>query len=223
MFLVALSCAGFPVATAEQYWIAWEGDDFPENQGWERVWGNWDGQYEGPGAIRTLEDGILTYDSLYDDGVYDFSKMNRPGQMDPDPGELFIVEWRLKIDHVVGYTDPGVGITSDEAWLLGLAYGYDRIYSVYEDYAVIPIDPGMFHSYRIISPDMRDYHLYVDGELAHHGAFWHWVGASQITWGEGTQGAASVHRWDYFRFGAVPEPSSALLLGLSLLIRRDRR
>jgi hypothetical protein len=115
-------------ASADQYWIAWEGDDFPENQGWTRVWGNWDGQYEGPGAIRTLENGILTYDSLYDDGVYDFSEMYRPGQMDSGSGELFVMEWRLNVEQVDSwYGDPGVVLSSDEAWVVGLRFAYDRI------------------------------------------------------------------------------------------------
>jgi len=219
-FMVAVCVS---IAHAERYWIAWEGEDFPENEGWTRVWGNWDGQYEGPGAIRTLEDGILTYDSLYDDGVYDFSVMYRPGQMDPEPGELFVMEWRLNVEEVDSwYGDPGVVLSSDEAWVLGLRFAYDRIYSVFEDYLEIPFTAGGFHTYRVESADMRQYDLYIDSELARHGTFTHSVGPSEVTWGEGVQGVASLHHWDYFRFGVVPEPTSALLLGLGLLIRRDR-
>jgi len=198
--------------SADQYWIAYEGNDFPENEGWTRVWGNWDGQYEGPGAIRTLEDGILTYDSLYDDGVYDFSKMYRPGQMDPGPGELFVMEWRLKVDQVDGRADPTVWVSSDDAWLLGLEFGYDRIYSVFEDYLQIPFAPEVYHAYRVESTDMREYDLYVDGEVARSGALRHLVGPSDIGWGDSIQGAASLHRWDYFRFGVVPEPSGLALV-----------
>jgi hypothetical protein len=217
--LLVAGCAS--VAGADPYWIAWEGDDFPENQGWTRVWGNWDGQYEGPGAIRTLEDGILTYDSLYDDGVYDFSKIYRPGQMDPGPGEVFVMEWRLKVDQVEGwFTDPGVVVSSDEAWVLGLDFGYDRVFSAFEDYLEIPFTPGVFHAYRVVSADMRAYDLFIDDELAHYGTFKHLVGPSEVGWGDGVQGAASLHRWDYFRFGVVPEPSSAWLLGLALVARR---
>ncbi|MFH1745772.1 MAG: PEP-CTERM sorting domain-containing protein [Planctomycetota bacterium] len=214
--LLMVICGSIP-AQAEPYWIAWEGDDFPENEGWERVWGNWDGQYEGPGAIRTLEDGILTYDSLYDDGVYDFSLMYRPGQLDPGPGELFVMEWRLKVEQVDSwYADPGVTLSSDERWIVGLRFAYDRIYSVFEEYLEIPFSPGVFHEYRAASGDMREYDLYIDDELSHHGTFLETFAfpASRVTWGEGVQGVASLHHWDYFRFAVVPEPSSLALLSL---------
>ncbi len=84
------------LARASPYWIAWEGNDFPENQGWERYWGDWQGHQHGHGADRTLQDGVLRYDSLFDDGVYDCSIMERPAQTDPGIAELFVAEWRLK-------------------------------------------------------------------------------------------------------------------------------
>ncbi len=212
------------IARADTYWIDWEGDDWPENQGWTRVWGNWEGQYEGPGASRTLEDGILTYDSLYDVGVYDFSRIHRPGQTDPGPGELFVAEWRLKVSQVVGRADPTVGICSDDAWCLGLEFGYDRLYSVFEDYLAIPFEGGAFHCYRVVSPNMQTYALYIDDQLARQGTFAHLVVSSEISWGDGVQGAASLHSWDYFRFGVVmPEPSSVLLLVLSVVCCGRRR
>jgi hypothetical protein len=31
MFLAVLLYATVPLATADQYWVAWEGNDFPEN------------------------------------------------------------------------------------------------------------------------------------------------------------------------------------------------
>ena len=37
---LALLLAGPAVAFAEPYWIAWEGDALPEEQGWERNWGD---------------------------------------------------------------------------------------------------------------------------------------------------------------------------------------
>jgi len=157
-------------AYGSPYWVSWEGEGetagLPEEFGWTRVWGNWDGQYQGPGANRTLEDGILTYDSLYDPGVYDFSRMHRLGQTDPAPGELFVMEWRLRVDEVVGFSDPGAGVCSDEAWALGFTFAYDRAYSVFEDFAAIPFVPGVFHDYEVISANMRTYDLYIDGELA---------------------------------------------------------
>lgn len=221
--LLAVLALGVWSANATPYWIDWEGDDWPENQGWTRVWGDWEGQYHGSGANRTLQDGVLTYDSLYDPGVYDFSRMHRPGQTDPAPGELFVMEWGLKVDEVVGFSDPGAAVCSDEAWALAFTFAYDRAYSVFEDFAPIPFVPGVFHEYEVISANMRTYDLYVDGELARQGTFNHLVVSSEITWGEGAQGSASVHEWDYFRFGVVPEPCGLVLLVWVLAWRVPRR
>ncbi len=222
--MAALTAALGASSLADQYWISWDGTDWPENQGWTRIWGNWDGLYQGEGAHRTLEDGVLTYDSLFDDGVYDFSRVYRPGQMDPAPGELFVMEWRLKVLQVDGYADPDVGVSSNDAWRLGLEFGYDRIYSIFEGYLEIPFAAGAWHSYAVVSSDMRTYDLYIDGELAREGNFVHLVSPGRIGWGDAIQGAASLHSWDYFRFGVVPEPVPlvmVLVVGASVV--RGRR
>ena len=190
---------------AEPYWIEWEGDDWPENENpaWERNWGNWNGQYHG-GAYRTLENGILTYDSLYDFGVFDFYEMDRAGEMDPGPQQVFIMEWRVKVEQVVGYCgDPGVSVTSDSSRKVGFDYWVDHVESVFEPGVIIPIAPGVFHDYRLVSADMAGYKLYIDGQLARVGSFWQGVSPAYVAWGDGCQGGASFHEWDYFRFGAV--------------------
>jgi len=222
--LILALAAGVP-ALATPYWIAWEGDDFPENQGWTRNWGNYQGQYQG-GAYRTLEDGILTYDSLYDPGVFDGSFVQMPGQIDPDPGELLVVEWRLKVDDLVGWSqyDPALAVKSDEAWVMGLGFGVEQVLSVFEEGVSAAIKPGVFHSYVLRSPDMRTYELFIDGQLALQGVFVHRAGKSYVGWGDAVQGGASLHHWDYFRFGVVvPEPGSVALLGAVIACCGRRR
>jgi len=212
---VLVAALGVPVmpAGAEEYWITYEGNDLPEDEGWERNWGNWDGQYEGDGAIRTLEDGILTMDSLFDLGVYDFAYVERPGQVDPGPGETFVMEWRALVEETTGepYFDAGVGVGSDDAWLLGFGLYPDAVVSSFED-VTVPIEPGVFHEYRAVSTDMRTYELYIDAEVALTGNFWHGLTESYLTWGDGCQGVASRTLWDYVRVGVIPEPSSFFLL-----------
>lgn len=210
----ALGALALP-AGAEPYWITYEGNDLPENEGWNRYWGNADGEYQGPGAYRTVEDGILTMDSLYDLEVYDFVEMTLPGQIDPDPGETFIAEWRLKVEQVDGLIDPAVWIFSDTAMVLGFDYGVSFMRSVFENYRVIPITPGMFHEYRLISADMHIYELYIDGAIAIEGQFSQNLGQSTVGWGDNAHPAACRTQWDYFRFGVVPEPD-AIFLFLSL-------
>jgi hypothetical protein len=222
-FALLAALTGVGVAFATPYWIDWDGTDWPENQGWTRNWGNWNGQYQGPGAYRTLENGILTYDSLYDPGVADFYFMERPGQIDPSPGEVFVMEWRLKIDVVNGAGDPGIAVFSDGAWALGYTYASDHLRSMFESYLSIPFEPGLWHEYRVTSADMRAYDLYIDGELAHHGTLEQAVTQSHVGWGDCAQGASSLHHWDYLRYGVVPEPYACHLMLLWVALWRGAR
>ena len=101
-FVVAALGGLASMAGAAEYWITYEGNALPEDEGWNRYWGDADGEYHGDGAIRTVQDGILTMDTLHDPWIYDYAQLFLPGQIDPDPGELFVMEWRLKIDQVDG-------------------------------------------------------------------------------------------------------------------------
>ena len=220
LVLISALCAFTASATAEPYWITYEGNDLPENEGWTRYWGNADGEYQGDGAIRTVEDGILTMDTLHDPWIYDYAQLFLPGQIDPEPGELFVMEWRLKIDQVDGSIDPSIGVCSDTAMSVWFVFDEDSFYSHHEGSDEIPIVPGVFHEYRMISPDMEVYELYVDGDLALAGTFWQGVGFSEIGWGASGQPLASRSHWDYARFGVIPEPSSMLLILATLGVTR---
>ena len=192
-------------ATADQYWIAYEGNDFPENEGWLRLW-------YGAEANRWIEDGALVIDSLHDIGIADFYDMHMNGQLDPEPGETFVLEWRLLVEEVVGHYDPGVGVFSDEKWGVGLDFREDRVVSVFEDGVAAEFEAGVFHRFELRSADMRHYDLWIDGEVAMLGDFWHGLSASSVGWGDFVQGSASLSRWDYVRFGVIPEPQVSLLL-----------
>jgi hypothetical protein len=97
---LGLAAALFAVAStvvADEYWVSYQGNDFPENEGWVRTFG--DG-----GAIRTLKNGALVLDSLRSVSIFDFYDRLRP--IDPDPGELFIMRWRLMIELGIHLTQP---------------------------------------------------------------------------------------------------------------------
>jgi len=227
LFVVA-AALGVMVSTAgaDEYWLTYEGNDLPENEGWERHWGNDEGSHEGEGAIRTVEDGILTMDSMYDLRVYDYACHYLYGELDPDPGELFVAEWRVYIEDWVGdygHWDSKVSICSDEGWLLAFGLFPDHVESQFEGDVYIPITPDVFHEYLLVSWDMRAYELYIDGELALLGSFWDDHLSSKFSWGDCVSGAASLAHWDYVRFGAVPEPEAGLLLALGLLAWRNPR
>ncbi len=217
-------------AVAEPYWVAWEGDCLPEEQGWTRFWGDWDGAYHGSGAVRTIADGVMTMDSLYDPGVYDLAHMHRP--IDPAMGETFIAEWRLCVDAVVGGgplpSDPVVTIYSDQQTLLAFRYSADGVRNFFEWELFVPLTLGTFNSFRVESTDMQAYTFWVNGAFAFSGEFRPSAGSSEFAWGDSCQGVASLTHWDYVRFGAVvPEPATGpallLLLAACCARRRPRR
>ena len=215
LLLFTLAALGALVTTAgaEPYWVTYEGNDFPENEGWTRYWGNWDGPYEGDGAIRTLQDGILTMDSLFDPGVYDYYRVDRPRQIDPGPAEFFVMEWRGLVEEMSPgtYFAAGLVVGSDDGWQLGFGIYPDAVVSSFEDVSV-PVEPGLFHEYRAVSANMRTYELYIDGELALTGDFWEGLTRSRVSFGEGVLGMAARARWDYARFGVIPEPGALVLM-----------
>jgi hypothetical protein len=223
MLTFVLAALGVLVASAgaDEYWITYEGNDLPENEGWNRSWGNDDGEHDGDGAYRTVEGGILTMDSLYDLRVYDYAYRRLPGEVDPNPGELFVAEWRVMVDETIGDgRDSMLVVGSDSAMQLALGLFPDHIDSQFEDDVYISIAPGVFHQYRVLSWNMQTYELYVDGDLAHQGTLWQGSLESWLAWGDGVRGAASRSHWDYVHFGVVPEPRSAAVFALGLFAWR---
>jgi hypothetical protein len=215
-------------AVGEPYWVAWEGDSLPEEQGWTRSWGDWSGLYHGVGSVRTVADGVMTMDSLYDFGVFDYVHMER--SMDPGPGETFVAEWRVCVDAVVSagppHEDPVVTIYSDQHTLLAFGYWPDGVRSLFEPDLFVPLTLGAFNSFRVESTNMQEYTFWVNGLFAFAGNFHGTPGSSEFAWGDSVCGVASLTRWDYLRFGAViPEPSTAvvLLLGACCAAARLRR
>src|SRR5262245_3165514 len=108
VFLSGLLLAATVSARAEQYWVAWEGNDYPENEGWERI-------VDGPGpATRSIHEGVMTLDGRWDRQVDDYYRMDRT--LDPGMGESFVLQWRVRVVEVIGNPlglyDAGVGIFS---------------------------------------------------------------------------------------------------------------
>jgi len=194
-------------APAEPYWITWEGADYPENQGWERI-------TYGGGCDRWLEDGAMVLDGLASTDVSDFYRLD--ASMDIGPDEFFLTEWRLRVDEVPGWEDPGINMTSLDQAMLTIAYSADR-FSILDEHIWIDFAPGVFHEYSLKSYDLVTYTLHIDGELAHTGQYTPAGWDSCVQWGDYGQDFRSLSTWDYVRFGVVPEPASALL-GLAALL-----
>jgi hypothetical protein len=204
-FVVAALGVLVAQAGADEYWIAYEGDDFPENEGWIRIWNP-------PLAERWIEDGALVIDSRASGATNEWYEWY-PEWVNPEPGELFIARWRLRVDEVsIGWRDPTIGLYGDDYWGVGFNLNEDTIESVFEDDMSAHFEPQEFHDFEFRSADMRAYELYIDGFLAIEGSFWLSLSFSRVAWGDGVSGGASLTHWDYFRFGVVPEPGSLLLV-----------
>jgi hypothetical protein len=210
----ALGLLAAPVG-AEEYWITYEGNDFPEDEGWTRT-------TYGGGAERSLEDGALVLDGREDNSIVDSYSMRRP--IDPEAGELFIMRLRLRVDELTsGPWDPAFGVSSDESWSVGFQLSETRIFNIDDPDMSASFEPGVFHRFEVRSSDMRNFELRIDDSIALTGPFTHIVTASKVSWGDQTVGGASLSRWDYFEFGVVAEPASGALLGIGLLGRRCTR
>ncbi len=219
LVLKLLLVAGVP-ALATPWWEAYEGDVFPEDQGWTRVHGSIPAQ-------RWIDNGVLFIDSRASPLIYDYYEMVFDHPVDPGLGETFVMRWRLKVDATT-YYDQEIGVTSDAAGpdeFYSAAFGFraDAIVSVFE-HTSAPFAPGVFHDFELRSSNMRTYELYIDQTPAMDGLFTEVFGPPRVAWGDAGYGSSSLAEWDYVRFGVTPEPGALLtvLAGGLLYARRTR-
>ncbi len=193
---------------AEPWWLAWEGETWPEDSGWLRT-------TYGGGDERSLHDGVMTLDGRASIDSSDFYRTYH--SLSLDPGQTFVMEWRLRVLAVSGFADPGVSALSEGNGVVFLWYTENSIYSMLEG-EWVPFVPGVFHDYWLMSTDMRNYTLLIDSQPAYQGQFVSSGGPSEVDWGDVTQGASSLSDWDYFRVGIVPEAPTGLLVGFVGLV-----
>ncbi|MEW6197344.1 MAG: PEP-CTERM sorting domain-containing protein [Planctomycetota bacterium] len=205
MILAVLLGAVAGAVWAEPYWIAYEGNEFPENDGWLHY-------ASSPPAQRWLENGSLFIDSRADPNITDIYGMYPTSGLDPEPGETFLMTWRLNVYEAAPWEYPGVGLRSDERYAVAFIFAEDYLWSVYEPFVLVQFTPGMFHEFELRSTDMRTYELYLDGAFAVEGAFCESLFPPGLWWGDILRGGSSFGAWDYFRFGVVPEPGTLVLM-----------
>jgi len=208
-----------PTAAATPWWVAWEGNDFPENEGWERT-------IYGEPAQRTLEGGIMTLDSLGTTGGWDAYQLSLGDNLEPDPGERFILRWRMRVDAVEGGPrDPIVSFVTHDWWMATFFFAVNKVWLM-EENVLINFTPGEFHAWELRSWDMRQYDLRLDGQLVRQGHFVRIPAGpvSYLGWGDGGGHSRSRSAWDYVRVGVVPEvETSGLVVVLGLMAARVRR
>jgi hypothetical protein len=202
-------------ARASPYWIAYEGNDFPENEGWLRFTGQ-------GGAQRWIEDGALVIDSRADPFICDYYQRRHGGGLDPGPGETFVLQWKITVDEVkVGSSDATIALFSDDKWGVGLSISETQIWSAFEPGVSAPFTPYVAHEFELRSTDMRSYVLTIDGQPTIQGSFWLSLVSSEVSWGDDVVGSSGLAHWDYFRYGVVPEPQTGFLMAfISLFAAR---
>ena len=200
---------------AEPYWYAYEGNDFPENEGWER-------HTSGPPVQRWLEDGSFFIDSRGILASVDNYTIYFDEGVDPEPGETFIMNWRLNVHEADPWEDPGVYVISDDLWTVTFLFDEDTLKSFYEPNVYVELEPYVYHEFELRSTDMRSYELYVDGDLAIEGVFFEGFFSPYVGFGDVTS-SGSLAAWDYFRFGVVPEPATAPAFMIALVAGRIMR
>ena len=210
-----LLVAAVEVAAADEYWIAYEGNDFPENEGWVR-------HASDPPAGRWLESGRLFIDSRADVDITENYAIYFENGLDPEQGETFVMRWRLKVNESHLW-DSGVFVKSDELWTVSFIFEEDSLVSVFERNVSAKFEPGVFHFFELRSGDMRSYELYIDDRLALEGKFFEGLFSPRVGWGDIVRGGASLAEWDYFRFGVVPEPSCLVMVFTALACICKRR
>jgi hypothetical protein len=195
-------------ARADLFWIEYDAScgQFPEEVGWDRL-------VMSGGDQRSLDGGVLTLDSSAGLGVIDCYGISHP--VDLGVGESFLVEWRLRVDEVVGAAHPpfkpAITVGFDGYGGVTFAYAEGSLYSVLES-TWIDFDPNVFHDYSLTTSDLLNYTLSIDGSVAHTGRLETPCYVNAVGWGDKATGATSVSEWEYVRFGVIPEPSGALLI-----------
>lgn len=211
--------------------VSYDADVFPDQIGWAR----------GTSLLfadRTILDGWLVqtaervpYDEfmIEQDDIY-----RRP--IDEFVGMYaFFVEWRMETDG----PRTGFGNVSPAAVVAGGNFGISYHFTIANDQIrmirdnllpilFVDIEPGVPHTYRLELYGSDLYQFYIDGELIDSGVP---EGAyptldSRIVFGAraATPEGISTVRWDYIRYGSIPEPASAvfLVMGTTLLILRRK-
>jgi hypothetical protein len=190
LLLVAL---GLPAAYAELPCVTYEGHNLPTAEGWTEE------RYGGGANLKLTEEGLVI-DGWASIAISDFFHQDLTAL--PGLNQYLRVDWRLRVDQLSGFADPGMQIASPKGSVI-LVYQLDRVYSLAEVAWVAYFPAGEFHDYTFISGDMETYTLYVDGGFAWAGEFHGANYPPNIEWGDYGQGAASISLWDYVRYAII--------------------
>jgi hypothetical protein len=189
--------------------VSYEGTSFPEDNGWERI------QVLFPGE-RWLDDGWL----------YQLVELLDPPERQQDfykrslakfsAAETFFVQWRIETDG----PREGIPNVSPASLVAGGRMGIFYHFTIAEDQVrfidsdlsvlLINIEPGVPHTYYLELHGTDSYVWYIDGTPIDaadpEGPYP--TSDSRITFGARAGVEDSTTRWDYIRYGPIPQPAS---------------
>jgi hypothetical protein len=192
--------------------VSYEGTSLPEDQGWERI------EVLFP-ADRWLQDGwFFQQPEIVAPGPPQVGEEDfyRHSFADFAGVQTFFVEWRIETDG----TQQGIPNVSPASLVaggrMGIFYHFtiaeDQVRFIDSDLSVLLIDiqPGVPHTYRLELFADALYVFYIDGENIDsdvpEGPYP--TSDSRITFGARAGVEDSTTRWDYIRYGTIPEDGS---------------
>ena len=220
--LIAMLLSGAP-ALGTPYTVNYEGEDFPENEGWQRF-------TTGGGATRTLDSGVLRLEAMNPspDGGSDQYLFDREEMLNADAGEMFYAEWRMRLLPGSDSSDVDVFIATDGAERAYNSTYSDTVYASSRDNQSFQLITTDFHTYRLESINMVDYSMFIDNALVWDGFFGTGTSlSSDVVFGDGGVFGASGSEWDYFRFGVVTIPAPGAMplfvVGIVTVFRKNQK
>ena len=222
VYLMLLVVGSLP-ALAEEFYLRYDGDDFPENEGWERRFSDPGGQIE-----REIDKSLFRLDTRASIHLHDYYQLHS-SSFDLLPGEELRMSWRMETvetqTHYWG-SDVAVVLANTEAAYAEffLAPGFVREGDLPggDPAHLYEFDVGVPHTFSFVTTDMQEYDLFVDDEFAFHGGFHGYSGSGpcMAAFGDVIDGRSSLCEWDWLEIMVVPEPHTGLLLALCLLAGR---
>ncbi|MBU0718818.1 MAG: PEP-CTERM sorting domain-containing protein [Planctomycetes bacterium] len=203
--------------------VTYDGDVFPEDVGWERVGSGY--------VLRTLEAGFLVQvgeEIGFLDGY-------RRSLTDFVGGETFFIEWRVETDAPSSLLDvsgtPVVVVLGGSGAAFYHTTITDSRVQLYRDTGIplvyVDIEAGIPHTYRVELQGTASYAWYIDGELVDSGVPEgpYPTTDPQVIWSIRHYEIGNTTRWDYLKYGEIPEPGTVVLLlaGAACIAWRHRR
>lgn len=168
---------------------------FPEDQGWTRIsrFGT---------VLRSIQDGAMALEA-FENFDWEYYPKDMNDTLDPAPGEFLYVEWQMVVDDENIPADTGVLLALDNfGGVVGVGIAIDRVEDAEgrEEYL---FEPGVFHTFLLVTIDLDAYDLFVDGNFAFSDFFKRpTILNSRVSFGDGSTSYSSS-RWKYVRFGAA--------------------